>query len=109
MKGINLKAALYAVLLVSLPVAATASEGHDHSAMTAKATSYTTRGDVKKVDAAALSATLRHAPVPELKWPAMTMGFKLADVSLAKKLVVGKTVEFDFVKNEQGYVITAVR
>lgn len=39
----------------------------------------------------------------------MTMGFKVRDRALLDKLPEGRTVEFDFVKCEAGYAITAVR
>ncbi len=66
-------------------------------------------GTVKKVDAAKGMVTLAHGPVESLAWPSMTMGFKVKDKALLDKLAVGRQVEFDFVKEGAGYVVTAVR
>ena len=42
------------------------------------------------------SVTLSHDPVPAIGWPAMTMGFRLADPNLAQGLKVGDQVMFAF-------------
>ena len=52
--------------------------------------------------------TLDHAPVPALKWPAMTMAFKLADPALARGLKPGQSVSFSFDKQGEDYRITAI-
>jgi Cu(I)/Ag(I) efflux system membrane fusion protein len=51
--------------------------------------------------------TLDHEPVPALKWPQMTMPFKLADPMLAKGLAAGQRIEFDF--KQQGGDAVLVR
>jgi Cu(I)/Ag(I) efflux system membrane fusion protein len=45
---------------------------------------------------------LSHGPIPALKWPPMTMGFKPPAGGLPKGLKVGDAIEFDFVKTAQG-------
>jgi Cu/Ag efflux protein CusF len=51
-------------------------------------------GTVTTVDKAAGTITLDHGPIPEAKWPAMTMAFKAAPAILdAAK--VGEKVDFD--------------
>jgi Cu(I)/Ag(I) efflux system membrane fusion protein len=67
-------------------------------------TAYETRGTV--VDIERDSITLDHEPVPALKWPAMTMPFKLADRGLAKGLTKGQRVEFGFVKQGDDWALT---
>lgn len=67
------------------------------------------RGKVTKVDAGAGVVTLAHEPVKSLNWPAMNMGFQVQDKMLLDKLGVGKTVDFEFVQAEKGYVITGVK
>ena len=52
--------------------------------------------------------TLAHDAVPALKWPAMTMGFKLADPQLAAGLMPKQAVRFTFAKQGEDYVITAI-
>lgn len=52
-------------------------------------------GTVKAIDALGGKVTLAHGPVPALKWPAMTMGFK-APAQQLEQLKVGDKVAFDF-------------
>lgn len=72
-------------------------------------TVHMTKGKVTKIDADAGVVTLAHEPVKSLKWPAMTMGFKVKDKMLLEKLAVGKTVDFEFTQVDRGYVITSVK
>jgi membrane fusion protein, copper/silver efflux system len=67
---------------------------------------YRTRGVVVEIEADGL--TLDHEPVPALKWPAMTMPFKLADDKLATGLKKSQAVDFSFVKRGDDYVITGL-
>lgn len=52
--------------------------------------------------------TLTHDAVPELKWPGMTMPFKLATPELAKSLKPEQQVQFTFQQQGKDFVITAV-
>lgn len=49
--------------------------------------------------------TLSHQPVPELKWPAMTMGFSVREPITSAQFKVGARVEFEFVQVPGGYEI----
>jgi membrane fusion protein, copper/silver efflux system len=51
---------------------------------------------------------LEHEPVPALKWPAMTMPFKLAEPGLAKGLKPGDKVHFSFRQQGDDAVITSI-
>ncbi|ADG10972.1 copper-binding protein [Caulobacter segnis] len=51
-------------------------------------------GVVRAIDAKAAKITLAHEAIPALKWPAMTMAFKVADASLLKGVSVGTKVRF---------------
>ena len=53
------------------------------------------RGKVIDVDVKSNHITLNHAPIAELGWPAMTMGFKVKDNKQLTKLKAGDDVEFD--------------
>ncbi|MFH1820070.1 copper-binding protein [Thiobacillus sp.] len=66
-------------------------------------------GVVKKIDAKTGMVTFAHGPVKSLNWPAMTMGFAVKDKALFDKLAVGKKVEFEFVKEGEGYTVTSVK
>ncbi len=67
-------------------------------------------GVVDSVDAQANAVTLTHGPVASLKWPGMTMEFKLANAALLKDLKPGAKVAIEFVERQPGeWVITTVQ
>ena len=67
-------------------------------------------GLVEEVDAKAGTLSLSHGPVASLKWPAMTMEFKLANPSLLQTLKPGAKVDVEFVERQPGeWVITAAK
>jgi Cu(I)/Ag(I) efflux system membrane fusion protein len=76
------------------------------AAATPAVAQYRTSGVVTQIEAG--SITLDHAPVPALKWPSMTMAFKLADPALARGLQPGQSVSFSFDKQGDDYRITAL-
>jgi RND family efflux transporter MFP subunit len=71
--------------------------------------SHRAEGTVDSVDLKANTVSVAHGPVAALKWPAMTMEFKLANTSLAAGLKTGSRVSFEFVERAPGeYVITKI-
>ena len=79
------------------PAAAPAKVGHK------------ARGSVVAIDAKAGTLSVRHDPVPSLKWPAMTMEFVPANPSLLAGLKPGSTFDFEFVERKPGeWVITSI-
>lgn len=85
-----------------------ADDAHHPSAETQK--SYSVKGEVVAVDKDSSKVKLKHDTVPELKWPAMTMFFKVADKLLLDTVQVGDRVEFEFVKvNGSGPQITHIK
>ena len=65
------------------------------------------QGTVEAIDPATGMVSIAHGPVESLKWPAMTMEFKLANDSLRAALKPGSAVSFEFVERAQGeWVIT---
>ena len=83
--------------------------GMDHGMPAeSKQQSHRATGVVKSVDNASSTVTLAHGPVSSLKWPAMTMGFKVKDAALLKKLAVGQKVDVEFVQQASDYVVIAV-
>ena len=68
--------------------------------------SFTVRGVIDEVTPTEM--TLTHDAVPELKWPGMTMPFKLAAPELAKGLKPEQQVRFTFRQQGKDFVITAV-
>lgn len=105
----------FSILVLALSVTATqAQQKMGAMDMAAKPTAnaqmnHITKGVVKKVDTKAGVVTLAHEPVKSLGWPAMTMGFKLADKMLFNKLTEGAKVEFEFKQVGNDYVINAVK
>lgn len=70
------------------------------------AASYSAKGKVEAIGGGGI--TISHGPVPALKWPAMTMTFKLAKPALAHGVKTGDTVNFEFEKNAQGATATRI-
>lgn len=88
-----LGAALAAILsTASFAVpAAMAHEGENHGAVPQAAEG---QGIVKAIDAKAGTITIAHGPMPALRWPAMTMKFKVENTSVLKDVSVGKKIHF---------------
>ena len=85
-------------------------KGMDHGSMATeqkggahKATGVVTRA------AANGKVTIKHDPIPSLKWPTMTMGFAVRDKAVADKLKAGAKIEFEFVQDGRDYVVTSVK
>ncbi|MDR3358936.1 MAG: copper-binding protein [Desulfovibrio sp.] len=57
---------------------------------------YTAKGKIVHTDKAAGKVTIDHEPVPALKWPRMTMPFRVEDPSLLDGLENGSPVRLDF-------------
>jgi Cu(I)/Ag(I) efflux system protein CusF len=85
-----------------------ANDAHHQAADNQK--SYSAKGEVVAVDSALSKVKLKHDPVPELKWPGMTMFFNVADKTLLDTVKVGDQIEFEFVKVDGGSpVITNIK
>jgi Cu(I)/Ag(I) efflux system membrane fusion protein len=92
---IDSEASLQGVLArAALPVAGAAME-------------YAATGVVVELDRD--SITLDHAPVPALKWPAMTMPFQWAKPGLAQGLKPGDHVEFSFRQQGDEHIVTRIQ
>lgn len=82
----------------------------EQSASPAKGASHHADGTVEEVDAKAGTVSISHGPIDSLKWPAMTMEFKIANESLRAGLKPGAMVGVDFVERAAGeWVITSVK
>jgi Cu(I)/Ag(I) efflux system membrane fusion protein len=105
----NLKAALGSFGSASNPAPALVEPAQ---AATKSGASVGHRADavVDSVDAKGNAVTLTHGPVASLKWPGMTMEFKMANAALLKELKPGAKVEIEFVERQAGeWVITGVK
>lgn len=73
-------------------------------------TGHRAAGTVDSIDVSTGTVSIEHGPVPSLKWPGMTMEFKLANESLVKSLKPGASIDFTFVERQPGeWVITEVK
>jgi Cu/Ag efflux protein CusF len=65
-------------------------------------------GTVQSMDRTKGEVTLKHGPISDLNWPAMTMTFQVKDSRLFDRLQPGKQVAFEFVADGTHYVVTSV-
>jgi Cu/Ag efflux protein CusF len=95
--------------------AALESFGHGGHGAAAKpaapkpAQAHSGQGTVESLDPRAGSIEISHGPIETLKWPAMSMEFKVRDKAQLARLAKGQAVEFEL--SEQGageYVIERV-
>ena len=98
-----------AVVLASSAFAQTKGADTSPERKAAKGAAHKATGVVTKVDPAGGKVTIRHEPVQSLKWPGMTMAFKVKDKALLDKLPKDKKVDFEFVQQGKDYVVTAVK
>lgn len=54
-----------------------------------------TEGEVRKIDKAAGSVTLKHGPMPKFDMPPMTMAYRVKNKSMLDQLKPGDKVRFD--------------
>ena len=67
-------------------------------------------GSIAAVDPARSTVTLAHGPIASLKWPAMTMDFRVKDPALLRTLKPGQKIAFDVIEESAGeYVIVRVQ
>lgn len=67
-------------------------------------------GTVEEIDVKSSTVTIAHGEVPSLKWPAMSMEFKVAHSGLLTDLRTGSKIRFEFVDRGQGdWVITSTQ
>lgn len=80
------------------------------SATIGVSTGYEAEGNLEEIDAKSGTVSISHGPIAKLKWPAMTMEFKLANSALLKGLKLGSPVIFEFIERAQGeWVVTSIK
>lgn len=106
----NLKAAVTGFGSAQAAVTGASASTSSPTAPASKGAGHRTDGRVEDVDTNAGTVMLSHSPVASLKWPAMTMEFKVANGALFQALKPNTQVEVDFVERQPGeWVITSVR
>lgn len=85
------------------------AQARPSSAKTSPTVSHRSDGKVEAFDGKSGAVTIAHSAVASLKWPAMSMEFKLANSSMFNGLKPGVAVTFEFVERAQGeWVITSI-
>jgi Cu(I)/Ag(I) efflux system membrane fusion protein len=74
--------------------------------MAAEPAAHLAEGTVQSLTADGI--TIAHGPVPSLKWPGMTMGFKAPVAGIPADVMVGDRVSFSFVESQGDYRITGI-
>lgn len=93
--------ALAAVWMGGAQAAAPAAQQPAHAGHAAPAAAAVQgTGIVKAVDARAGSVTIAHDAIKSLKWPAMTMPFKVTHPALLEQLPAGAKVQFTLVSGK---------
>lgn len=77
------------------------------SATAPASATHSAQGTIESIDAQAI--TLSHGPVPELRWPAMTMGFAKPGPDAFPDVKPGDTVRFEFRKKGDDYELVTVQ
>ncbi|HLO96621.1 MAG TPA: copper-binding protein, partial [Burkholderiaceae bacterium] len=98
----SLKGVLPPMDAPSAAPAAPAAPAAEHAAHA----SYSAVGTIEEIGRDEI--TLSHGAVEALKWPAMTMGFKLDRPGLAAGLKAKQAVKFSFAKQGDDYVVVAI-
>jgi Cu(I)/Ag(I) efflux system membrane fusion protein len=68
----------------------------------AAATVHRGQGTVQAVDAKSGTVEIEHGPIASLKWPAMSMEFKVRDKAQLSRLAKGQPVEFELSEKAAG-------
>jgi membrane fusion protein, copper/silver efflux system len=85
----------------------TLSRMGEAQAASAPSGAYKTQGKIEAIGKD--EVTLSHEPVPELKWPSMTMAFRMPATGVPKDLKVGDKVDFEFRQGSDGrFEISAI-
>jgi Cu/Ag efflux protein CusF len=89
--------AICAAIMLSAPLGAAAQSEHRAN------------GTVTNVDQGAERVTIAHEAIPGIKWPAMTMSFKVKDKALLERVKPGQKVAFALEKSGDEYVVTDIK
>lgn len=95
---------------LALPLFSMGDEHHDHHASSiVSEKTIQASGTVKQIAQSHESIRIFHAPIPELKWPAMNMPFDVVDHDLTHSLEVGDKVDFEFIQKEGKNIIVKIK
>lgn len=101
-------AAVLAMLLTAITAGYAQTKGMESGGM-AQGQSHKGTAVVKAVNRTAGKVTLAHGPIRSMDWPAMTMTFSVKDKAMLDKLSLEQKIEFEFVKQGSGHVISSIK
>ncbi|HEX9180498.1 MAG TPA: copper-binding protein [Burkholderiales bacterium] len=105
-----MKSALLIAVILALGVPVAAMAGKVPILVAQKAATHKGEGTVHKVDGAAGTFNISHAPIASLNWPAMTMDFKVKDKTILKDIKPGQKVEITIVQESRvDYYVTQIK
>lgn len=82
---------------------------HNHAPPTStKVVQEMAQGEVRKVDKAAKTVTLKHGPIASVDMPPMTMTFPVANAKAMDRLTPGDKVRFSAEKRGDAIVVTKI-
>ena len=103
------------ILAASLPFAAAHAQSqpsshtaHHDAKASATATAPMVAGEVRKVDKDAGKLTLKHAPIPNLDMPDMTMVFLVQEPAMLDRVKAGDKVRFSAEKVGGQYTVVRI-
>ncbi len=67
-----------------------------------------TEGEIRKVDKDAKKITIKHAPMPSLDMPAMTMVFQVKEPAMLEQVKAGDKVKFEAQKLGGAFTVTKI-
>jgi Cu(I)/Ag(I) efflux system membrane fusion protein len=71
---------------------------------------YRGEGNIEAIVFAHATVTLAHGPIPSLKWPAMTMDFRVQEAALLQSFKPGQKVVFEIAEEPAGeFVIVRIQ
>lgn len=102
----------FTVFLLAASAAVQAEEHSQHmpqSDMHANTQGHMGEGVVNKIDLQHNKVNMTHGPIPSLKWPGMTMDFKVKDTAILKGIKPGQKVTFEVVnEGPRKYFVTRI-
>lgn len=103
----SLVKSLLALAFASPAVAQQMADDHaaHHSAAIASTPAGMTEGEIRKIDKAAGTITIKHGEIKNLGMPPMTMVFKAKSAALLDKIKVGDKVRFTAEQTQAGALI----
>lgn len=104
---IDSEASLSGLDVRSIEAAPGEDAGAQQGADDKKPATFSATGTIEKI--AARSVTLKHGPVPQLDWPAMTMVFSTSGAAQLRGFKRGDRVKFTFVQKDSGSQIVSIR